>query len=412
MSLKILQLCKKLPFPLISGEAIAVNYLSKAMHEQGCTLTLLAMNTSKHHVEISSLKDAFDHYNDVHIVDIDNRVTPAGALKNLLKSESYHVERFVSEVFKKKLIEILSKEQFDIIQMETLYMAPYFDVIREHSDALIVMRAHNVEHEIWDRITSNTKFLPKKWYLSYLAKKLKRFELDMLNNYDYLVPISEKDLEKFRVLGYKNGAQTIPVGLSAKDYVRFTPKNATTSDKVTVSFIGSFDWMPNLQGVEWFLENIWPSLEGKFPQLELQVAGRHMPDSLHKYASDTVKLVGDVEDARAFINSHPVMIVPLLSGSGTRVKILEGMALGRTIITTTLGCEGIPGKDREELLIADNLQQYIDAFTYYFEQPEQIQRLQENARDFIRDHYNHTTLAELLIDSYKSYISKHKEYAH
>jgi len=406
MSLKILQLCKKLPFPLISGEAIAVNYLSKAMHEQGCEITLLAMNTTKHHVDVSSLKDAFDHYNQVHIVDIDNRVTPAGALKNLLRSESYHIERFVSENFKNKIVDILNEESFDIIQMETLYMAPYLDIIRDH------MRAHNVEHEIWDRITNNTKFLPKKWYLSYLAKKLKRFELDMLNNYDYLVPISEKDLEKFRVLGYKNGAQTIPVGLSAKDYVRINPKKKQNENKVTVSFIGSFDWMPNLQGVEWFLENIWPTLSSKFPQLDLKVAGRHMPESLHRFASEKVTFLGDVDDARAFINSHPIMIVPLLSGSGTRVKILEGMALGRTIISTTLGAEGIPGKNGREILIADNLQQYIDAFSYYFENPIAIQELQENARTFIRDNYNHTALAELLIDSYKNYISKHKEYAH
>ena len=150
--MKILQLCKKFPYPLKDGESIAVTYQSKAFHEFGCEITLLAMNTTKHYTKIGKLPNGFNHYKEIHVTDIDNRVKVLKAFVNIFSSKSYHISRFDSKEYNDKLIALLQDNEYDVIQLETLYLTPYIDTIKQHSNAIVSMRSHNVEFEIWERI--------------------------------------------------------------------------------------------------------------------------------------------------------------------------------------------------------------------------------------------------------------------
>lgn len=402
--MKILQLCKKFPYPLKDGESIAVTYLSRALHELGCEMTLLCMNTTKHYTEISKLPPDFNHYENIIVTDLDNAVKPIAAFKNLFSKDSYHVSRFICDEFKDELIKLLKKEKFDIVQLETLYLAPYVNIIREHSNALITMRAHNVEHEIWERITNNTKLLPRKWYISYLTKKLKRFELDKLNDYDYLVAVTDKDLKKFKNLGYKNGAVASPIGIDVTDYNNKELNYA----KLSMCFIGSLDWMPNLEGLDWFLENVWGQVKDQFPDLEFHVAGRNTPAKIKNLESKNLRIHGEVSSAIKFIDSHPIMIVPLFSGSGMRVKILEGLALGRIIITTSLGLEGIDASHMKEVMIADTPEEFMRCIEFCYNYPNKLKEISERAKTFVKRHYDNQTNAYDLKNLYARLLKKYK----
>jgi len=254
--MRILQLTKKFPYPLKDGESIAVTNLSQSMRNLDCQITLLSMNTVKHYIDVRRIPSTFDHYQDIHTVDLDNRVTWKGAFFNLFSQDSYHVSRFYFTAYREKLIELLQSHRFDVIQLETLYLAPYIETIREYSNAKIVMRSHNVEFEIWNRIAENTTFLPKKIYIRYLAKKLKNFELERLDKYDALVTVTQRDLEAYQRLGYQGKGIAIPIGIKLKDY----PPRSSELHAQSISFIGSLDWMPNLEGLQWFLDKIWPSV--------------------------------------------------------------------------------------------------------------------------------------------------------
>ena len=116
---------------------------------------------------------------------------------NLFSSESYHVSRFISKDFEAKLVEMITSTDYDVIQLETLYLTPYIDIIKKHSTAIVAMRAHNIEHEIWDRITQNTKSIARKAYLKILTQRLKDYELNHLNDNDYLITVSDRDLDKY-----------------------------------------------------------------------------------------------------------------------------------------------------------------------------------------------------------------------
>jgi glycosyltransferase involved in cell wall biosynthesis len=395
--MKILQLCKKFPFPLKDGESIAVTYLSNALHEQGCEITLLSMNTTKHYTNLNELPPDFNHYKTIYVTPLDNKIKVFDAFKNLFSRESYHISRFISKEFESKLIELLQKEKFDIVQLETLYLAPYIDTIKKYSKALVTMRAHNVEFEIWERITTNTTFLPKKWYLKYLTQKLKKFELGRLNDYDYLIAVSERDLKEFKNLGYKNGAMASPIGLNLGHYTNVKPIKTLNS----MCFIGALDWMPNLEGLDWFMIQVWPKLSAQFPELKFHIAGRNTPASISDLHFNNVVIHGEVDNAVNFINNHSIMIVPLFSGSGMRVKILEGMALGKVVITTTLGKEGIEAENNKHLIIADTPQEFIDAVFKIKNNPEIIPSISQNAKKFVEDYYDHNHNAEKLLLKYK-----------
>ncbi len=398
--MKILQLCRKFPYPLKDGESIAVTYLAKAYHELGAELTLLSFNTIKHFFKVENLPRSFNHYKNIHTVYLNNHPEPIGAFLNLFSSQSYHISRFNTKSFTEKLSSLLQAEQFDIIQLESVYFAPYLPLIRKLSAAKVVMRAHNVEFEIWERVAANTTFLPKKWYLAHLVKKLKRFEIAQLNNYDLLLAMTQKDLDYFRKLGYSNPSLVTPIGLELLDYETFL----TTYKQPSISFIGSLDWVPNQEGLSWFLEEVWSDLRDEFPQLEIHIAGRNTPDWIFQKAGNGIVIHGEVPNAQAFLKKYPMTIVPLFSGSGMRVKILEGMAMARIVITTTLGMEGIPAKAEKSLLVADSKEAFIEKIRYVLNNKATALEIMQAARIFVAQHYDNKMIAKNVLNTFREVI--------
>ncbi len=399
LSMKILQLCKKFPFPLKDGEAIAVTYLAKALAELGNEVTLLSMNTSKHWFDIADLPHDFDHYADIETVYVDNRIRPIPALRNLFTARSYHIERFDDAAFAQKLTQMLQNEHFDVVQLESVYLAPYIPVIRRHSTALIALRAHNVEHEIWERVADNGNAL-KKWYLQTITPRLKQYEIENLNQYDLVVGISERDVAQFSALGLQKPTTVTPIGLDSRDY---QPDPGSFQRPLSLSFIGSLDWMPNQEGLRWFLDEVWtPVLAPAFPELTFHIAGRTAPRWLQNLQVERVHFYGEVPHAADFLNQHSVMVVPLLSGGGMRAKILEGMAVGKVVLSTTVGMEGISARNREECLLANTPEQWREAVAWCYAQGTDLAQLGRQARAFCTAHYDNLEVARELVATYRA----------
>ena len=178
--MNILMLCNKSPYPASEGGPMAMNSIVTGLLEAGHKVKILAVNSEKYHIKEKDIPKNYKSKTNIELIDVDLRIRPLKAFKNLFTDESYHVERFISQQFTNKLIEILKKDRYDIVQLEMIYMAPYIETIRQYSDAKIILRAHNVEHLIWDRIAKETKFLPKRWYINHLVRTLKKFEMETL----------------------------------------------------------------------------------------------------------------------------------------------------------------------------------------------------------------------------------------
>ncbi len=401
--MRILQLCKKFPYPLKDGESVAVTYLSQALQREGCSLTLLSMNTTKHYFDISALPADYDHYEAIHVVDIDNRLKLVDAFLNLFSSRSYHVERYISAEFAEKLRTLLLTQHFDIVQLETLYLAPYIETIRAVSRAKIVLRSHNVEYEIWKRILQGTTAWAKRWYLGLLTRRLKAFEVAQLNQYDLLAAITQRDLDFYRHLGCSIPACVVPIGLDTARYQLMQSAGADSS-ALSCCFIGSLDWQPNVEGVRWLLEEVWHKVRAVVPAATLHIAGRNTPEWLFDGHWEGVNIHGEVEDALSFIRAHNIMLVPLHAGGGMRVKILEGMALGKPVVSTAIGIEGIAAVPNEEALIADGSDDFAACVVRLYKEADLLQKVSEQARRFACLHYDNKRIAQKLIAFYQQQL--------
>ncbi|MGZ5303491.1 MAG: glycosyltransferase, partial [Bacteroidia bacterium] len=217
--MRILLLCNRVPWPPTSGGAIASVNIIKGLYQLGHSLHLLCLNTKKSFVSKEETPDLFRDLDSYRAVYIDTDIEPVGALYNLLFSkESYHISRFHSKAFTSKLIYVLENFKFDVIQLEGLHISIYLPIIRKYSKAKVVLRAHNIEFLIWERLAASEKNPLKKWYVSLLAKRLKNYELEVLNKFDAIVPITEHDAQTFRALGCKIPIHVSPTGLDLDEY--------------------------------------------------------------------------------------------------------------------------------------------------------------------------------------------------
>lgn len=403
--MKILQLSNKFPYPLKDGAAIAITYLAKAYADLGHEVALLSMNTSKHWFDLKQLPPHFDHYAAIETVFIDNHIRPWAAFCNLIASDSsYHVERFDHSEFAQRLTDRLRQTSYDVVQLESLYLTPYIPVIRQHSTAKIVLRAHNVEHEIWERVAANTTRFFHRWYLNRITPRLKAYEIAHLNDYDLVAAITARDAAHLRRLGLSQPVVVTPIGLDCHDY---TPDLNTFHQPLSLSFIGSLDWMPNQEGLRWFLDKVWMQvLLPQFPELTFHIAGRTAPPWIRALRLPGVHFHGEVESASEFINRHPVMVVPLLSGGGMRAKILEGMALGKVVLSTRIGMEGIEAHHERECLLADTPEDFANSIRWCLNQGSELAVIGQNAAAFCAAHYDNLRVAERLADQFRKLINE------
>jgi glycosyltransferase involved in cell wall biosynthesis len=319
---------------------------------------------------------------------------------NLFSSESYFVSRFHFQDFEDALIKKLQTTQFDIIQLEGLFMGVYIPVIKKYSKAKIVLRAHNVEHLIWQRHLQNEKPSLKKIYLSMQTKRLKRFEWKVLNEVDAVVTITDIDREMFEKEGLKKPFYNCITGVDVASY----KTGSGVKKPKTLFHFASMDWMPNQEAVRWFLANCWGDVLKAVPDAKLVIAGRHMPQEFIKMSEPNVLVIETVNDAKAFYQEHELMLVPLLSGSGLRIKIIEGMAYGKAIVSTSIGAEGIKCTNGKNIIIADSAKDFSAAVIDLLQHPEKVKNLETEARVFAENELDNSKVVKGLVNFYNTLL--------
>ncbi len=406
--MNILQLTNKVPFPPKDGGAIATLNLTKGFAHLGHKVTMLAMNTNKHYSDIAQIPEHIK--NIVHIIgiDVNTRITIFSALYNLLFSKlPYNAQRFISKKYENALIELLIENKYDVIQLEGLYLGLYIPVIRKYSDALISMRSHNIEHEIWQRTALINKNGWRKKYLQILSKRIKLLNIQQLNKYDVLVPITKRDAKVFDDLGNNIPTHITPTGINAEELI---PDNKNL-EYPSLFYIGALDWAPNQEGLLWFLKNVWKLINKKHPELKFYIAGRNAPDlfkqkiKLSSFINrgNNIVFLGEVENAYDFMKSKAIMVVPLLSASGMRIKIIEGMSLGKTIISTSIGTEGIDTTHNENILIANSPSDFVQEIEKLLIDKNIFENIGRNAVKFVKENFDNLTITASLIDFYESH---------
>lgn len=393
-------LTNKVPYPANDGSSIAMASMVDGFVKNGASLTLLSLNTSKHFKDDSSISSEIPQNLVFHKIEVNTDVKPVGAALNLISGQPYHVSRFYQKKYAAKLKAILKAQTFDIIQIEGLSMAVYYDLIKGLCSTPFVLRAHNVEHQIWERHISNqTDFFQKK-YLKIQVNRLRKFELETLAKMNAVVAITEEDETRIQKLAPQLKTISIPCGI---DLEKTTPC-PTTSYKSDIGYLASFDWMPNVQGVEWFLDSVWPILKKARPEITFQLGGRHMPSHFLNLQEPGISIHPDVPDMAEFVCSSRIAVIPLLAGSGMRIKIIENMALGKCQISTSIGAEGVHVKNGYDILIGDTPEEFSKQVLASLSDQNKIGTIGTNARKTIEQNYGNNALGKRLLKFYEDLL--------
>lgn len=399
--MKVLILTNQVPFPPNSGYPIVVYNTIKGLLRLGVEVSLFSINPCKNQIDVDDIYDPiFDKIN-FHSFSVDTEVNVWGALFNIFSNQSYNVSRYYDVGAEKLLEDVLREDEFDIIQFEGLFVVPYLDVVKANSSAKIIYRAHNIEFDVWERVARIEKFTPRRRYLQFLARRLKVYEADQINRFHQIFAISEQDRQSILRFGCEIGIEVFPVALDFARYKTSTPLNSFP----TLFHLGAMDWRPNKEGLEWFLDEIWPDIETLNSELRFYIAGKNMPKAFFDYDSENLVVEGEIFDAIEFINSKDIMIVPLLSGSGMRVKIVEGMAMKKCIIATSMAAEGIrctPGKD---ILIANTADEFYRCILQCITNPNKWREIGESARKTVERDHDLYRISESILNIYQKLVS-------
>lgn len=402
--MNILQFTPRPPYPPVDGGTQCAHNTTQGLLNQGNSLKLLALHSHKAPCNIDKLPKDYLEATRMETLFVNLDIRWFDALKCFIKGYSYHVKRFESETVAERLSQILQQETFDIIHLEGLYLTPYVPMMRKYSDAKIIMRSHNVEHIIWERLAKGEKNPIRKFYLKHLARALKRYELQHINDYDGIASITQLDADYFVRNGCYIPIKTVPFSIDFPDWV------AIPIEPNSICHLGSMSWFPNVEGITWFVNEVWDKLHEALPEVTAYFAGRHMPKRLLDIEKPNLKIMGEIADGIRFICSKEMMVVPLLSGSGIRVKIIEGMSLGKTVIATSVAAEGIEYTDGKDILIADTPEEFVEQIRHCITNKEFCCEIGKNAARLIASKYNITTMAEKFMQLYEKVIQNTREY--
>lgn len=398
--MNILQICSKVPFPPKDGGSVAMDILTHGLIAAGNKVDVLAINTPKHFVKLEDVDSEYKFKTNYKLIFVDTDIKPFEAFCNLFTSESYNIIRFFSKDFENQLKNQLIENQYDLIQLETLWVTPYIDIIRQNSKAKVVLRSQNIEYKIWEKLAEDTSNPLKKWYLKILSNRLKNYEYKVLNSFDAILPITEIDAADYKQMGCKVPIYFVPFGIDLSKY----KVDHSNLEKPSVFHIGAMDWLPNINAIQWFIHQVWSKVTQKHPNLMLYLAGRNMPVEMLNLKVKNVVVVGEVADSHVFINSKSIMIVPISSGGGMRVKIIEGMAFSKTIVSTTIGAAGIDYENEKNIIIADSPDEFALAICRCVDNIKYADEIGSNARKLVESKYDNQLICNELSDFYKELI--------
>lgn len=399
--MRILILTHRVPFPQNGGYPIVVCNTIRGLVELGHEVSLVALNAKKNHYENNEIDNDLLSKISYRAYDIDTNISMLEVVINLFSKTSFNIDKYYNPEFEKSLIREFRLKDYDIIQFEGLMVSLYLDTIRKHSKAKLIYRSHNIENQVWHRLSEQKSDPFKKSYLKMHAKRIKNYELKQLNNFNGIAVFTAQDKTTLLEYGTNIPIEILPVGINLNNY----KPDFSKTEFPSLFFLGSLDWLPNREGIEWFIENFNKELTDGDLRVKFYVAGNDIPERFDDYdVMGKIFIQGEVDDALEFLNSKSIMIVPLMSSGGMRVKIVEGMAMQKCIISTSLGAEGINYTNGTNIIIANNYDEFYDAIKLCISDEEHCKSIGLNARKLMEEQHDVNKITQKLVDFYESVI--------
>lgn len=305
-------------------------------------------------------------------VDGVGGAAPGAVWSALTRDLPLTVSRFTSAAVRETVAREVAAGAFDLVLCD--FLAPT-DCLPAALPVPTVLFEHNVEARLWARRAETVGGL-RRWLYRREHRTLERYEREMLRRFDLTLAVSAADRDTFLAMEPSARVEVLETGV---DVAEFAPDGVTPRADNLVVFVGSMDWQPNLDGVLWFAAEIWPRVTAAVPGARFRIVGRRPPAAVQALAGPTIEIAGDVPSVVPHFHEATLTVVPLRSGGGTRLKIYEGMAAGAPTVSTTVGAEGLPLDDGDDILLADTPEAMADAIIRLLRDPAEARRIADTA---------------------------------
>lgn len=407
--MKILWISHLIPYPPKGGVLQRSYYLLRELSKY-YEIDLLAFNQKKLLSPlVTSLNDGIDEANSVlssicrriSFNDIPNYSTPIGpyllAIKSLL-SEPYTINWLKSKNFRLNLGNWLHDCNYNLVHFDTISLVPYFHLIPQGIPT--VLDHHNIESHMLLRRAENETNLLKRFYFWQEGVRLAKYERNYCPRFTLNITCSDIDSERLVQLAPHSNVHTIPNGVDL-DY--FKPQGISTQPN-RIIFVGTMNWYPNIEAVQFIAEKLWPVLKLKHPDLVCDIIGANPPSSIRTLAESLLdfNVHGFVDDVRPFIEAATVYVCPIRDGGGTKLKILDAMAMAKAIVAHPIACEGINVTHHRNILLAENENSFIEHIDTLLKSSDIRESLGRAARVLMEQAYGYTAIGKLLSETFQS----------
>ncbi len=402
--MRILALTTRCPFPLHEGRALRTFNLLKQVARKHEVILCTFLQSRE---EVEGLREMRAFCSEVYgePLYIDN---PRRELLVDLVRDAFSVTPILATKYRKRAMldrmsALVRERDVDVVHLDMLHLGDFVPAV---SIAPTVLVEHNVEAVILARRLQTERNPLRRAYLRYQHAKLERYEARICAAVEEVVTVSDLDAAALRVSCPTGSFTSVSNGVDA-DYFQ---SKGTAKKPGSLVFVGGLSWFPNLDAIRYFTAEILPRIAERVPDVSLTVVGR-LPsrEVAAEFAGDPrVRLTGTVDDVRPFIDEAAAYVVPLRIGGGTRLKILDALAMGQAVVTTSIGCEGLELRSGEHLCVGDDPAAFTELVVRALNDPAFARGIGEAGRARVRSHYDWKSIAQVLERVYLSAVEKRR----
>lgn len=386
--MRILYIAPKSPAPIIDGGCFAMMECLKGL-SQIAEVDGIILETYKHPYTKESERILNHYLKSQMVVPINTEIKPTGALVNFIRRKNYNLSRFKSEKLYQEIAKQLTNK-YDYIVCDSLFAAAQLSHFDFKELAPVIIRSHNVESEIWKLHASMETSVLKRFYLRNLEKTLRKEEIEILNKAAVVWAISEEDQQWIKTNTDQKNAVLLPVSVPIDSTMAVDYKNND------FFHLGSMDWKPNQEAVNFLVKKIWSN--PAVSEFTLKIAGSKS-EHYSFYRTNAIEVVGWVKNSNEFMAKSGTLVTPIQSGSGIRIKLLEAMALGVPCITTKLGASGID-IEKSGIQIAETEESFVELILKFRKNESFREEVGNKSRDYISKVHSFDTCIALMKNTF------------
>lgn len=399
--MRVLFLTGDIPYPTNTGARIRTfNLIANAKDEAQVTVATM-VHDDAYAARLAVLRDVCAGVELVSKPPEQMAGFYGGLFRSLFSARPFIVDKHQYQPYIDKVRTLINSRRFDLVHCDSISLAP---LVMGHLPIPAVLTEHNMEAIIWQRYVEEEQAFARRWYMNAQYRKVAAFEAAACRAVDLVITVSDDDRRRLQESYQVSHSIVVPNGV---DTGYFAPR-AVPYEPDTMVFTGSMDWRPNQDAMLWFYEAIWPLVTAKRPNAKLYVVGRKPPEKIIAIgkADPRIVVTGTVDDVRDFTAKGAVYVVPLRIGGGSRLKILEALAMQKAIVSTTIGAEGLTLASGRDLLIADEPASFASHVIALFDDPERRASLGKNGYETVRATYDWKSVARLQLVAWQEAIKR------